>query len=165
MTPEDAEHAGKLLAKLEPGYMPKPVFDQITRIACMPILEIVPVRRGANGTEVLLLQRPVDDPVWPGELHTPGTVIRGSDRSLQDAIDRVIHDELGNVPAGELQFATTCMHHSGRGMEIAQVYVLEIFDEPRKGSWHDAHALPDTFVTSQLDFVPQAIGFFEAQQL
>jgi hypothetical protein len=73
-TPTDTEisQAAEILNQLEPGYLPTPIFNALTRLVVMSIIELVPVRTAADGrTEVLLTQRGSDDEWWPANGTTP----------------------------------------------------------------------------------------------
>ena len=160
MNESEALAAAELLKKLEPGYLPRPIFEQVTRLATMSIIEIVPLRAHNGKIEVLLQKRPDDDPVWPGQLHTAGTVIRATDLTYEDAIKRVLTSELA-LQAGTPTFVTHILHHSGRGRENAMVYWLEITDVAGGGTFYNADELPQNFVQSQLDFLPTVIAHFK----
>lgn len=152
-----------LLAKLEPGFLPFAIFHQVTRLAAMPIVEVVPLRVSANGRiEVLLLLRETDDPVWPGQLHVPGTVVRATDTpgSFDAPLQRVLSKELTGTRTSEPHFVKSILHYSGRGMEVSQVYWVEVQSEPVEGVFYDAEDLPDTIVRSQLDFISDTIAHF-----
>src|ERR1700722_3027250 len=85
------------LKKLEPGFLPYPLFQEMARLIALPIVDVVPVRRGQNGRiEVLLTQRKSYDAFWPNMWHNPGTVVRATDEDSDyvDAARRVFRDEL-----------------------------------------------------------------------
>jgi hypothetical protein len=133
----------------------------------MPIVEIVPLRISADGkVEVLLLQREADDPIWPGQLHVPGTVIRATDApgSFDNPLQRVLTKELPGTKTSEPAFVESILHYSGRGMEASQVYWVEIQNEPAEGVFYVTEDLPETIVQSQLDFIPDAIAHFKTHQ-
>jgi hypothetical protein len=159
----EAEVAGAL-SNLQPGVLPFDIFHAIARLMVMPIIEVVPLRRGPEGrVEILLLKREANDPVWPRQLHVPGTVVRASDEagSFRDALTRVLEGELKQVEVGEPVLVKNILHHSGRGMEASQVFWVEVRGEAGKREFYDAEHLPDTIVKSQLDFIPDAIAHFK----
>ena len=162
LSDEDVKLVAGLLAKLKPGFLPPPIFHEITRLTATPIVEIVPLRSKDNAVQILLLQRGSDDPVWPNMLHIPGTVLRATD-SLETAIDRVLTKELNEAQVSKPKFVTNILHHSGRGMEASQVYWVEVISSPIDGQFFDTDNLPDNLVKSQLDFIPQAIEDYRAQ--
>ncbi len=152
------------LSKLHPGLLPFEIFHAITRLVATPIIELVPVRLNKKGIpEILLLRRDANDPVWPNQLHTPGTVVRGSDvpGSFQDAFNRIA-GELGGVQLSHPTFVKSILHHSGRGMEVSQIYWAEIYDTETTlvGNFFAADTLPDETVQSQLDFIPDVVRHY-----
>lgn len=166
---EDIKKATELLSKFEPGFLPYPVFVQIARIMALPIVEFIPLQRGDNGqTMVLLIERPADDPLWPGLWHTPGTVIRATDthRSHEDgweAFARISHDELKDTKIGKPHYVGSLFHTSKRGAEQAQLYWVEVAGQPNVGEFYEANSLPAHMITSQRDFIKQAIKSFESE--
>lgn len=159
---DEIRSAADVLKKLEPGFLPPPLFHEITRLTTAPIIEIVPLRRHSNVTEVLLLKRDADDPVWPDKLHTPGTVVRATD-TLQVAQERILNKELSGIEVSKPKFVTNIMHHSGRGMEASQIYWVEVKGETNIGKFYDLEHLPDNLVQTQLDFITRAVADYEAQ--
>jgi uncharacterized RmlC-like cupin family protein len=153
----------RLLSKLKPGFLPFDIFHQVTRLVATPIIEVVPLRRSPNGkVEILLLKREADDPVWPGQLHVPGTVVRASDTpgSFDEALGRVLNKELVSVTTSKPVFVKNILHFSGRGMEVSQIFWTEIQGEPVTGEFYEPDDLPQTIVKSQLDFIPDAVAHF-----
>lgn len=162
MNDQEINQVANLLAKAQPGYLPPPIFHQITRLVATPIVEVVPLRtHEGNKVEVLLLERPSDDPVWPNMLHTPGTVIRATD-SLESALRRILEDELGGIAISDPQFVDNIIHHSGRGLEVSQIYWVEVADSKSAEQFYDISELPNTLVESQRDFISQAVKNYKS---
>jgi hypothetical protein len=163
MNNQDALKTAELLAMLKPGYLPYPIFHQFVRLATTPIIELVPLRIAVNGdVEVLLKKRSTDDPIWPNQLHTPGTVIRATDTSYETALERIMNDELHLAQHQTPVFVKNVLHNSGRGLESALVYFVEITSEPKDGAFYNTKSLPNTLVKSQLDFIPDAVLHFKS---
>jgi hypothetical protein len=161
---EEIQTVTQLLAKLEPGFLPFEIFHAITRLVAMPIIEVVPLRHNSGGeTEILLLRRDENDPVWPNKLHVPGTVVRASDASenFGEAFQRILSGELKITTTESPVFVKNVIHHSGRGMEVSQVYWIEIADPPGTDQFYNVKELPADLVDSQLDFIPAAIEHFK----
>jgi hypothetical protein len=77
---DEAAQAAKILSKLTPGTIPSSIFHAIARLMALAIVELIPLRTTAGGVvEILLIPRGATDPIWPGQLHVPGTVVRSSD--------------------------------------------------------------------------------------
>ncbi len=171
MTDEDVQKTARLLRQLAPGFLPYPIFEQVARLVALPIVEFIPLRRSVTGdVEVLLIERGNDDPLWPGTLHTPGTVVRATDvhKGRQDGwavFARILHDELHDTPVGEPHYVGSMFHDSRRGAEQAQLYWVEVKGEPRVGEFYNAESLPETLMASQVDFIRQAVEDFKRHVL
>jgi len=109
-----------------------------------------------------MCRRPSDHPTWPSQIHTPGTVIRATDDSIDSVIQRLIEDELHGVETGPFVFVESLLHQSLRGAEFAQVYWVEVLGEPKIGKYYDVDSLPANIVTSQLPFINEAIEHYKA---
>jgi hypothetical protein len=161
---KEIELAEEVLSKLEPGFLPFSIFHQIARLTTTAIIEIVPLKLQNSKIEILLLERETDDPVWPSQLHIPGTVIRATD-SLEEVFQRISDKELNGINISSAKFVTNILHHSGRGMEASQIYWIDIKENPTIGKFYDIDNLPQELVKSQLDFIPQAIEDYKAHNL
>lgn len=153
----DAIAAG--LSKLKPGFLPLSIFLEITRLSVTPIIEVVPLRSNDKCTEVLLLERSADDPYWPNQFHTPGTVLRPTDQehNYSDAFQRIFKDELKlNVTLNPV-FVTTIFHRVARGSELALIFYLEITTESPKGTFYKSDSLPANIVSTQVGFIDKCI--------
>lgn len=159
---EEVEKASEILSKLEPGFIPEPIFRELTRIQTSSILEIVPLRLNSEGeVEVLLIERPKDDPVWSGKLHTPGTVLRGND-TLEIAFDRILTQELNINLKKTTKFVTCILHKVARGNELAAVYYIDISGiENINGEFYNSNSLPRNIVETQVEFINQAVQNFK----
>ena len=155
----------ELLKMLEPCFLPYPIFEQVARLIALPIIEFIPFKKTDEGIKVLLLRRPENDPIWPNELHTPGTVIRATDIGIGESIwrpfERILNDELLGTHVSKPHFVGSIMHQSRRGTEQAQIYWLEILDDPKIGELHSLDHLPKEFLESQRNFVFQAAESFK----
>jgi hypothetical protein len=162
MTQREVDQLADLLGRLEVGFLPPPIFIQIARLVALPIIEIVPLRLDADGeAEVLLTRRPADDPTWPGLLHTPGTVIRATDRSFVDGMDRILGEELMGISTGPPIFVGNAIHRQGRGTEFAAIYFVEVKGDPGGGDgFYKSSELPRDLVQSQRGFIDQAVRLF-----
>jgi hypothetical protein len=150
------------LAKLRPGFLPFPLFQEFARLMVLPIVELVPLRKSMNGDiEILLLPRDDTDPIWPDQLHVPGTVVRATDNTVAECLNRLVLGELIDGSYSIPTFATNILHDSGRGKESSQVYWVEVTKEPTIGSFYPYRNLPSRVVQSQLDFLSLAVEHYE----
>jgi hypothetical protein len=168
LTESEINQTTELLARIPAGFLPFPVFRQVARLAVFSIVEVVPMRVRDGQVEVLLLKRGEEKQdwpeLWPGILHTPGTVIRPTDKlgSYKDAFHRILQDELHGVElAGEPEYVYNLLHHNKRGTESAQVFMAEVVGEPKAGVFYSADRLPNNIMLSQLDFIPTAVAAFK----
>lgn len=152
----------QLLSQLEPGFLPFDIFLQLARLTVLSIIEFVPLRWHEGKVEVLLLEREPGDPIWPGEVHVPGTVIRPTDTEgkMYLAFERILKDELQGTPSSDPHFVGSTLHPSKRGMEQAQIFWVEVTGEPRIGHFYAADALPANLIESQRAFIAQAVKSF-----
>lgn len=164
MNKADEKRLVELLAKLEPGFLPYGIFVQIARLVVLSIIEFVPLRLNNSKVEVLLLERSMEDPIWPGQLHTPGTVIRPTDTEgkIYLAFERILKDELQGTSVSEPHYVGSSLHKSKRGMEQAQIFWVEVLETPKVGKFYEVDALPPEFMESQSKFVRQAANSFLA---
>lgn len=73
--------------------LPEWYFFALEKIALIPAYEILVTKKTDRGTEIFLVKRPANDPVWPNMWHFPGTVLRFHDSS--EEIFRRLAEELG----------------------------------------------------------------------
>ncbi len=153
-----------MLSKLEPGFLPYEIFVQLARLVVMPIIEFVPLRSKGDTIEVLLLERSKHDEIWPGEVHAPGTVVRATDTQgeIYKAFERIHKDELRGTIVSDGHFVGTILHQSKRGMEHAQIFWVEVYDEAKVGTFYPADNLPDNLIESQRQFIAQAVKNFKS---
>jgi hypothetical protein len=169
MSDQDDQKIADSLKAYQPGFLPYPIFEQIARLVALPIIEFIPLRMAENGqVEVLLIERVADDPLWPGALHTPGTVIRATDlaegkQENWPAFDRILKDELNDTEVSAPHYVGSIFHESKRGAEQAQLYWVEVAGEPKTGKFYPAESLPDNFIESQRAFVRAAVDNFRQQ--
>ncbi|CAN5146521.1 hypothetical protein BH09PAT3_BH09PAT3_7200 [soil metagenome] len=166
MTDDEINQLAKLLGKLEPGFVPYPIFEQALRIFAMPVYEVVPLRlNDQDEIEVLLIDRGPEDPIWPNMLHTPGTIIRSTDvpddtTHNQQALKRITDDELKGTPVSEPHYFGSMLHKSKRGVEQAQLHWVEVLGEPVTGTFHPVDNLPSTLIDSQVTVIDKAVRNF-----
>lgn len=162
LSEEEIKTLADLLSKLGPGFLPAPVFYQIARLTVTPTIQIVPLHYELGGKiDVLLLPRDQNDPIWPGKLHVPRTVVRANDDAASPFV-RIIGEELANTPVSQPVFVKNVFQHSGRGMEASQIYCVAIEGQPKVGELYDVKKLPGNLMESQLGFIPAAVETFLA---
>jgi hypothetical protein len=159
-TIEEIGLAVSVLKRLQPGLLPKELFIEIARIWTTSIIEVVPVRKNGEKTEILLLKREADDPNWPGMLHTPGTVVRPTDseKGIVGPLERIYSDELGLEEWKDPVFVGPILHSVNRGTEMSNVFYLDMTGlQITSGEWYDVENLPENIVDTQKSFIAESI--------
>lgn len=167
VTDEEIAQAANILSRLEAGFLPFPIFIQAARLVVLSIIELVPLRFGANGAvEVLLLPRATDDVLWPGMTCTPGTVVRPTDsqENYREAFERIFKDELKISTAAEPVYVGHLYHRTRRGSESARIHYVELAQAPT-GQFFDVEHLPDTTIESHIPVIKMAAECFRAHRL
>jgi ADP-ribose pyrophosphatase YjhB (NUDIX family) len=164
LTKAELDFVAATLKKLQPGFLPYVIFQEIARLTALPIVEVVPVRQVDNGRiQVLLTQREPDDALWPAMWHNPGTVIRATDEAgnYVDAMRRIFSEELDLAVVPELHFVTSFLHKTRRGTESTQIYWTELNKPSGLGNFFDAAALPSTTIGSHIEIIQLAVKAYQ----
>ncbi|MFA4872172.1 MAG: hypothetical protein WC610_03925 [Patescibacteria group bacterium] len=149
LIPEEEQLLINLLGKVTPKNMTAGVFNAVAKIFRLPAIELVCLRLGASArTEVLLSQRPADDPIFPGQWHTSGTIARLSDASPFDSLKRLAKKELGiTLDLSALSFTGICYSNHNRGGEIHIIYVYVFYgNAPDNHQFFPIDNLPQPFM-------------------
>lgn len=119
-----------------------------TRAFALTAVEAVALRRGADGWEVLLAQRP-NQPTepYPGQWHSPGTFVYAADTTTPDAqLARLVQREIAPARYAKAVFAGKHIAHTPpRGRILQDVYAVRIEGDPGKGKFFPVNALPVPF--------------------
>jgi len=151
------------LKEYKPGFLPEPLFVSIAHLAVLTAIEFIPLRKTPDGTiQVLLFQRPATDPIWPSMLHTPGTIVRPSDATLDDGFRRLYKDELSNITAVTPIFTGFNLVHYKRGSAVTLEHIVLLDQEPAGGTFYDVDNLPTTFIEEQRVMVQRAVTKFKS---
>jgi|GEM_PF-1057088 hypothetical protein len=153
----------ELLSKWKGGRISTPVFTEIARMIPQPIVEVVLFRESEGVLETLLIPRPVDDIVWPGMYHTPGTALRASDYSREDqnplngSFERIQNGEIEGKFRSAPIFIGRLYGLSRRGPSVSEIYFTELadgFDRPHH-LWYPVDKLAENpqFIQEQLKHV------------
>lgn len=175
--PSDSEiqTASEILKRLDPGYLPRELFFQFTRLSTTAILEIVPLRLNGHRVEVMFFTRPENDPIWAGKLHTPGAVIMPTDvnqktRGFDKVAAIILDEEMGlsldnfkKQTGRDLVYSETLLHYPLRGAELANVFYIDLTNiqlGAREGLWLDSNKLPARTVDTQIYFIQKSVNLF-----
>lgn len=161
LTPEEIDTTMALLEKLEPGLLPEPIFIALSRLVVMVAVEFLVLRKTGAGVEILLTQRPDNDPIWPGKWHSPGTIIRPTDDSLQSCFDRLYKDELGGMDSLSPRPIGISYGAGDRGTGLTMEYVLDASEaDVPTGQFFSLDNLPENYIQEQLPMWKRAISSF-----
>jgi hypothetical protein len=163
-SPEEINSVQHILARLQPGHLPLPIFAEVARLTVTPVIEIVPLKIDTSGIlRVLLEKRDNNDPHWAGMLHIPGTIVLSTDsgKTFEDALDRIIAKKL-KVRASKPEFVESIFCKVSRGAEVALIYMVEIIEEPVLGDLYDVKSLPKNIIEGHEHFIQIAVKRYEA---
>ena len=164
LTSEEISTLEILISRLEPGFLPTPIFLQVVRLVVTPTVEMVPFRKTQEGTiQVLLTKRDKDDPNWPGMYHVPGSVLRATDAKLsfRDAFDRILNGEIKgiHVLTGPI-FVQYLFHQVKRGAELPMIHWIEVQGEIPEGTYFDIEKLPENIIDHHPLLIKKALEHF-----
>lgn len=165
ITEQETKTLTHLLKKCEPGNLPREVFELLGGLMVYTAVEFIPLRRSGEDVAVLLLPRDDNDPVWPSMWHTPGTIVRPTDRSLDDAFSRLFATELVGMQQSKPHFIGLQLRENSRGRLISLEYWLEVDGKPDDGEFYPIDRLPENFIPEQKDLVETAVKVYEAAMI
>jgi hypothetical protein len=151
-------NAVQALKTLTPGYLPLPLFLEVSRLSVSAIIELVALRRTPEGNlETLLFRREADDHYWPNMWANPGTVIRPTDakEGLGHIFKRLYDEDFSHNYDEVPTFASTILYSSERGTHFAAIYWIEIQSAPG-GTFFPVDNLPADIVQAQVGVIQQA---------
>ncbi|MGD8373324.1 MAG: hypothetical protein PVI21_00495 [Candidatus Woesebacteria bacterium] len=164
VTEQEIKTVEDVLLKFDPGYLPLPLFLQMTRLMVTVSIEMVPLKRGVDGRlMVLLTRREPDDKLWPDQWHNPGVLLRPTDSlgNYNDAFDRIFNQEIGVKDYTEPVFAGALFHKTKRGTEAPRIFWTELKSAPKNGQWFDVNNLPKDMIQSHVKVVELTVANFK----
>lgn len=169
-TKEEIEQAVKVLQRLPRGFMPLEIFRAIAEKTVMPAVELAIFRQNAEGdSELLLTQRPADDPHWPNGWHLPGGILLATDEegSFASIFTRTLEKELhGEVRLlSSPRFGTGRFQETNRGREMTHIYFAEAeySQQPlTEGKFFAVEALPEGLLQHYWHTIPPVIDAFHS---
>jgi hypothetical protein len=168
LSDEEIEQTAALLARLEPGFLPHPIFMQATRLVVTTTVELIVLQRTKEGVQVFVTRREDDDPVWPGMLHIPGTVLRPTDDATDDLaapMQRLFAGELVVLDTVQLEPKHMQMRFrkTPRGTELVNIFMAEA--EGYSGeNWHMVQDLvPTELINDHHQLIMQAVDILSEE--
>lgn len=152
------------LTKHIPQPIPGEVFNAVNSRFVLPSVDVVNICQIKSEYYVWLTRRPMNDKFWPNQEHTPGTVLRKTDPSLEAACQRCATDELG-VNITELhECGSVYTQNTNRGPSVSIVHLCFFNEKPRYGKYYPISKLPDNFIEHQRPIVELALKQFKFQR-
>lgn len=109
-----------LLYSIEPGKLPKEVFNEVARVTVTPVIELIVIVSG----KILLTRRPLDDVYWPHKYAIPGMIIASGAFDILEQYVASLKASHGVV--GDSSFCNNWLFSTKRGVELAIVYRIEV---------------------------------------
>lgn len=155
----------KLLRKIEPGFYPLDVFWEFQRLTKQTAVEIIPLVKTEEEIKIYMIQRESDDKFWPSLWHTPGCIIRPTDK-IETAINRVLEEEL-NSPQLIIKptYVDTIAGDSPRGDFLGYLMYTLMKTEPKvkNGRSFALDSIPDNIINLQKDFISHVLEAFKLE--
>jgi ADP-ribose pyrophosphatase YjhB (NUDIX family) len=154
-SPEFKRALARELGKLDPA---KPVgtelCDAIMRLWPTPAFEAMAFRLGKSGQpEIYLRRRSMDETVYPGEWHAPGSLYRHGEQDC-DVANR-LEKEFG-VKIEVLVLVDKEITSEARGTVHSYIFLVKLAGEPRlddRHGWFPTNDLPQTMVDLHRDLI------------
>jgi len=96
-------------------------------------------------------------------LHTPGTILRSTDSSLDEASSRLLKDEFGILDPEyvTVTFISYDLDHGTRGTGLTLEHLIEINVEVSVGEYYNVESLPEDFIEGQRAMLERAVIKFK----
>ncbi|MEK7570165.1 MAG: hypothetical protein AAB515_01850 [Patescibacteria group bacterium] len=155
------------------GFSPE-LFGSLARLTPQVAVETVALRQGSNNTiEVYMIQRPDDEPAYPGEKHSPGSILRNSDFENIDpcsdgayrrVIDRLAKREF-HVGITNFDLVGEIFFEEERGSFNNRIFLVELDGEPTGGAWYDIDNLPENTIDHHWEhIIPIAVAAYRKRR-
>lgn len=161
-----------LLSRMSTQGMDAVVFTEIAKKFVLVTINLVILRLdGYGNAQVLLLRRSTYDPCWPGELHIPGTVLRGYEASgspigSTEPISRIEQKELGaKLKSPPIYIGEAYLSATRRGPEVTKIFLGELdSDIPEGGGWFSLGGLPrDVGIMEEALILRAAVSYYRGR--
>ena len=123
--------ASEYLKGVEPGFLPLPLFSELSRLMTASTVELV-LLQPEDEPKVVLAKRSRSDLWWPNQLHIPGVVVLPTDpvknqHDFSSTINRILENELAGAVelSGEIEFLEPQRRVGPRGHEVTTVHWAE----------------------------------------
>lgn len=154
-----------LLQEMTPGEtIPNSLYNEFARLFRFPALEVIIYKKNktTNSIEILLGQRPADDPFFANQWHSPGTMLRFSDNKLEHGFKRILN-EIGITKfKSNPKLVGLLPHTDPRGPSIHLTFIAEINQSPKNNTqYYPVNKLPKNLTPSQKELIRISLPFFK----
>jgi hypothetical protein len=132
------------------GWLPEGYWLPVIKLMPTTSIELLVIKGSADDRQILLLRRPSTDPIWPNQLHFPGTVLRNGDTeesALARDAKEIGLDQFPSAPT----FGGYDICHTDRCYNTALYF---IFDNPQftptVGEFYPLNNLPKDMIQYQV---------------
>jgi hypothetical protein len=120
-------------------------------------LELAVLRKTpAGSTEILLLQRPVDDPFWPSQLHIPGTrkLPKDTDKAQITRVMKEAGIYVGiYVNPSTIKYVASMTVETLRGTQFSDIRRVFIYYNRLDENFYDINYLPENIINHQIKII------------
>lgn len=167
----DDEKVVEILKKWKGGPISDNLFFTISSMTPQVSAIIVFFRKSDGKIEVLLLPRPVDDPLGAGQLNLPGKMFRSIDFKREDGnamngpLERIQTNELKIELEEEPKFVESVFQNTDRGPIVALVHLGKLPIDQKGGEdwvWADVTKLKelDNFLVTETSAIEAALKYY-----
>ncbi len=153
-TPNQVANAEKTYI---PGQVPEEVWMEHLRLNAVVTAEITPWKIEDGIIKVYMTRRPANDPHFANQLHMPGTMCNGNDKTMATAIQRIKNKELVGFVADEPENVDSLYRDTPRGPEGAFIYLMKVTSGGNPEDWYDAENPPEDTIEHHKDMIKLAL--------
>jgi len=158
---DDLAELPSLLDRLQPGFLPQSIFHAVARLVVTPTFVVIPLLRCGEKTLVHLARRAPDDQHYANMLHPVGTVIRATDKSLNETYERLVQTELSELRVRDAPvFVDVVYEQIKRGRELSLVYWIALEGGGDRDGFYDSGALPADVIPTDITRIEKAVHHF-----
>ncbi|MBI3305162.1 hypothetical protein HYZ80_02480 [Candidatus Parcubacteria bacterium] len=111
------------------------LFEALARCVVCAAYEVVCFQYRPEGWCVFLARRATNDIYWPNEWHSPGTILRATDKTLTDALKRLMERELAPATISKPIFTQLELNRIRRGTELRLIHIAYVIGMPNHGQF------------------------------
>jgi hypothetical protein len=156
-----------LVSKIKQPW-PAKLYNTLAPLFTLTGVETVFVRQSDSVVEILLTQREGGDKFYADQWHSPGSMLRATDRkgvganAFEDALQRVCLElKIERTEITRFEPVMSRTHGTPRGPELAMVFCCELNnDSTPHGTWFPVRKLPRNIVSHHLLFISSVVDIF-----